>query len=45
VSYAEVARHLAPYFVEEPPGYFGGFSEHGNTAAWFRRFIDPSGWQ
>lgn len=40
-AYAEVARALEPYFVKEPPEYWGGFYEEKKTAAWLRRLVFP----
>lgn len=45
LAYAEVARQLAPAFVNEPPEYWGGFYEHQDTAKWLRRFVEPEGWR
>lgn len=43
--YAEVARALAPYFVEEPPELGGKFWREQHTRPWQRRFLEPDGWQ
>ena len=44
-AYAEVARCLQAHLVEEPPAFWGSFQEEGNSAAWFRRFLDPEAWR
>jgi hypothetical protein len=44
-SYAEVARRLAPLFVAEPAGYWGGFYENEDTVKWLRRLVEPESWQ
>jgi hypothetical protein len=45
-AYAEVARVLAPYFIEEPPPFLGErWNEQPELAAsWMRRLVDPEGW-
>jgi hypothetical protein len=43
-AYSEVARRLAPHFVEEPPELWGEFWREKDTRAWQRRFIEPDGW-
>lgn len=40
-AYSEAARALAPFFVKEPPEYWGGFYEAKKTKLWMRRFVDP----
>ena len=40
-AYAEVARVLAPYFVEEPPELGGKFWREKHTRPWQRRFLEP----
>lgn len=44
-EYAEVARFLAPWILEKPPEYWGVFGGKEQTAAWMRRFVDPTGWE
>jgi hypothetical protein len=46
-AYAEVARMLAPYFIEDPPLFLGEKwrEEPDLTARWMRRFVDPEGWR
>jgi hypothetical protein len=44
-AYAEVARRLAPAFVQEPRPFWGGFRDHGDTLPWLRRLVEPEGWQ
>jgi hypothetical protein len=44
-AYAEVARELAPHFVEEPPEFWGKFWREKNTKAWLRRFLEPDAWE
>ena len=44
LAYQEVAVHLAPYFVAEPPKFYGEFLQHEDAEAWFRRLIDPLSW-
>jgi len=44
-AYAELARRLAPHFVPDPPAFWGGFAENGDTLPWLRRLIEPKGWQ
>jgi hypothetical protein len=44
-AYAEVARRLAPAFLNEPPPFWGGFRDHGDTVAWLRRLVEPEGWR
>ncbi|WP_224244450.1 type VI immunity family protein [Hyalangium gracile] len=43
-AYAEVARRLDPLFVEEPPEYWGLFTEKGKTRAWLRRLVEAGDW-
>lgn len=44
-EYAEVARRLAASFVKEPPAFFGTFHRKKDTAQWFRRLVQPEGWE
>ncbi len=44
-AYAEVARQLQMHFVKGPPAFWGGFHQHGNSAQWFRRLLEPEDWR
>ena len=44
-QYSRVARALEPVFLPEFPDLPGRFSQEGNAAMWFRRFLDPVGWR
>jgi hypothetical protein len=43
-AYLEVARALAPWWVESPPLMWGAFLANDAKTRWFRRFIDPFEW-
>lgn len=43
-AYAQVARRLAPWFVEEPPELWGLFGGRQQTRAWMRRLVEPEPW-
>lgn len=42
--YSEVARHLSPWVVANPPQYWGDFWNNKDTLAYIRRLIEPEGW-
>lgn len=44
-AYGELARWLSPFFLDQPPGFFGGFVQEERTRRWYRRLIDPWDWQ
>lgn len=43
-AYLEVARALAPWWVEEPPLMWGAFLAGDARRRWFRRFVEPFDW-
>jgi hypothetical protein len=43
-AYAEVARQLEPLFVEEPPEFWGQFTNTAHTGAWLRRLVGARDW-
>ncbi|WP_224372271.1 type VI immunity family protein [Hyalangium versicolor] len=43
-AYAEVARQLEPLFVEEPPEFWGQFTNTARTGAWLRRLVGARHW-
>jgi hypothetical protein len=43
-AYAEVARRLDPLFVEEPPEFWGRFTDVAKTHAWMRRLVEAGDW-
>jgi hypothetical protein len=45
MAYAEVARELAPHFIEEPPELGGLFYRQKDTKAWQNRFLEPGDWE
>lgn len=45
-AYTEVALALAPWFLKEPPRYYGGFwDDESATNRWLRRFVEPEEWE
>lgn len=42
--YEELARQLQAFFVPEPSPLYGKFVQEEDATAWFRRFIEPTGW-
>lgn len=45
-AYFEVGSAIAAITVDEHPDFIGeSFLRYGNTLGWFRRFIEPEGWQ
>lgn len=43
-AYSEVARALAPWLTDDPPRLWSDFYLEDRTTAWFRRFVEPTGW-
>jgi hypothetical protein len=43
-GYLEIARALAPWWVESPPLMWGAFLSDDAKQRWFRRFIEPLDW-
>jgi hypothetical protein len=43
-AYAEVARRLDPLFIEEPPEFWGLFTDKAQTHSWLRRLAEAGDW-
>ena len=44
LAYEELARALQDHFVVQPSPLYGDFAYDGDSAAWFRRFLEPDKW-